>query len=69
MKTQVNSNGYVSDMVSLYRKKPFLMCESGGHTDYPQFHTDKYDVYNEHSEYEDYTAYGAYQDACGGSWS
>lgn len=62
---------FVGDMFSIKRTPQILMCEStNGHTNYNEFHTDKYDVYNEYSEYDDYPDYNDCAfDPCNGGWS
>ena len=65
------SYGQVGPMINFGRDFiPMKMCESGGHTDYAEVHTDKYDVYNEYSEYSDYDNYSNWSgDPCNGGWS
>lgn len=65
------TSNYVGDMIQIERAPQILMCESsGGHTDYPEFHTNTYDVYNEYSEYDDYSNYSDCSfDPCNGGRS
>lgn len=67
------SYGQIGPMITFGRNfypTPMKMCESGGHTDYAEVHTDKYDVYNEYSEYSDYDNYSNSNiDPCNGGWS
>lgn len=66
------SCGQIGPMISFGRDfypNPLKMCD-GGHTDYAEVHTDKYDVYNEYSEYSDYDNYSNWSgDPCNGGWS
>lgn len=65
-------SNYVGDMISLNRTTRVFMCEShpDHHTNYPEFHTDKYSVYSEYSEYSDYNNYNDCGfDPCNGSRS
>lgn len=63
-------SNYVGNMITVGKPKQIYMCEShpDSHTNYPEFHTDKYNVYNEHSEYSDYNNYSdCHFDPCNGS--
>lgn len=65
-------SNYVGNMISLHKVPQIFMCEShpDSHTDYPEFHTDKYSEYSEYSEYSDYSDYhDCGFDPCNGSRS